>query len=70
MYASNFHSYTHLIRALGIVRDPSVWVFITSQYPGYMTLAWLLCVSLTCTEALAPPCYKDSEAGLSQISCS
>ena len=28
----NSHSYTHLIRALGIVRDPTVWGFITSKY--------------------------------------
>ena len=36
MYASNSHSYTHLILALGIVREPTAWVlnFITSQYPG------------------------------------
>ena len=36
MYASHSHSYTHLILALGIVREPTVWVlhFITSQYPG------------------------------------
>ena len=34
MYASNSHSYTHLILALGIVRKPTVWVFITSEYPG------------------------------------
>ena len=34
MYASNPHSYTHLILALGIVREPAVWVFITSNYPG------------------------------------
>ena len=33
MYASS-HSYTHLILALGIVRKPKVWVFITSKYPG------------------------------------
>ena len=33
MYASNSHSYTHLILALGIVREPTVWVFITSKYP-------------------------------------
>ena len=33
MYASNSHSYTHLILALGIVREPIVWGFITSQYP-------------------------------------
>ena len=34
MCASNSHSYTHLIQALGIVREPTVWVFITSEYPG------------------------------------
>ena len=34
MYASNSHSYTHLILALGIVREPTVWGFITLQYPG------------------------------------
>ena len=34
MCASNSHSYTHLIQALGIVREPPVWVFITSKYPG------------------------------------
>ena len=34
MYASNSHSYTHLILALGIVRKPKVWVFITSEYHG------------------------------------
>ena len=34
MYASNSHSYTHLILALGIVREPTIWVFITSKYPG------------------------------------
>ena len=34
MCASNSHSYTHLILALGIVREPTVWVFITSKYPG------------------------------------
>ena len=34
MHASNYHSYTHLIQALGIVRKPTVWVFITSKYHG------------------------------------
>ena len=34
MYASNSHSYTHLILALGIVREPTVWGFISSKYPG------------------------------------
>ena len=34
MYASNSHSYTHLILALSIVREPTVWVFINAKYPG------------------------------------
>ena len=34
MYASNSHSYTHLILALGIVREPTIWVLITSEYLG------------------------------------
>ena len=34
MCARNSHSYTHLILALGIVSEPTVWVFITSKYPG------------------------------------
>ena len=28
----NSHSYTHLILALGIVREPTLWWFITSKY--------------------------------------
>ena len=34
MYARNSHSYTHLIPALGIVREPTVWGIISSKYPG------------------------------------
>ena len=34
MCASNSHSYTLLILPLGIVREPTVWVCITSKYPG------------------------------------
>ena len=34
MYARNSHSYTHLILALGIVREPTLWWFITSNFPG------------------------------------
>ena len=34
MYASHSHTYTHLILALGIVREPTVWGFMTSKYPG------------------------------------
>ena len=50
MYASNSHSYTHLILALGIVREPTVWVFITSQYHGThgIGLGGLLTRSLRC----------------------
>ena len=34
MYASTSHYYAHLILALGIVRKPTVWGFITLKYPG------------------------------------
>ena len=38
MFTSNLHTYTHLILALGIVREPTAWVFMiktqSSQYPG------------------------------------
>ena len=34
MYASNSYSYIRLMLALGIVREPTVWVFIASEYPG------------------------------------
>ena len=33
MYTSNSDSYTHLILALGIVRERMVWDFITSHVP-------------------------------------
>ena len=29
---TNSHSYTHLILALGIVREPTAWGFITSTH--------------------------------------
>ena len=32
--ARDYHSYTHLLLALGIVSEPTVWKFITSKYPG------------------------------------
>ena len=44
MYASNSHSYTHLILALGIVREPTVWGLLLQNILAYMTLAWLLTV--------------------------
>ena len=67
MYASNSHSYTHLILALGIVRERISWVFITSRYPGIhdtglpsnangtVVLMWLWCA----LETEIPPglCY-------------
>ena len=34
MYVSIYHSYIHLILALGIVRKLKVGGFITSEYPG------------------------------------
>ena len=34
MYVIQSHSYTRLILALGIVREPTECVFITSRYPG------------------------------------
>ena len=47
MYASNSHSYTYLILALGIVREPTVWVFIISKYPGThdigLPTVWRVC---------------------------
>ena len=43
MYASNSHSYTHLILALGIVRTPTVWGFITSEYPGTHDIGLPIC---------------------------
>ena len=30
--ARNYHSYTHLLLALSVVREPTVWGFITSKY--------------------------------------
>ena len=42
MCASNSHSYTHLILALGIVRKPTVWGLLLQNILAYMTLACLL----------------------------
>ena len=39
MYASNSNSYIHLIRALGIVTAPTVWVLLLQNILAYMTLA-------------------------------
>ena len=40
MCAINSHSYTHLILALGIVREPTVWGFITSKYSCTRDIGW------------------------------
>jgi hypothetical protein len=53
MYASNSHSYTHLILALGIVREPTVWDFITSNI-SWHTLHW---PAYYCTTILAHVLY-------------
>ena len=47
MYACNSHSYTHLILALGIVREPTVWGFNTSEYPGIHDIGLPTVVSQT-----------------------
>ena len=44
MYASNSHSYTNLILALGIVREPTVWVLLLQNILAYMTLACLFLI--------------------------
>ena len=46
MCARNSHSYTHLILALGIVREPTVWVFITPKYPGTHDIGLHMCSAL------------------------
>ena len=46
MYAIYSHSYTHLIQALGIVREPTVWRFITSKYPGIHDTGLPICSAL------------------------
>ena len=52
MYASNSHSYTHLILALGIVREPTVWVFLTSQYPDIHDIGLPSVIDTAGTEAV------------------
>ena len=32
MCTRNYHSFTHLLLALGIVREPTVWEFMTTKY--------------------------------------
>ena len=38
MRVRSSHSYTYLILALGIVREPTVWVIMTSNTYAHMTL--------------------------------
>ena len=57
MYASNSHSYTHLILALGIVREPTIWVFITSKYPDIRDIG----LATTTTSVLEIECNQDSK---------
>ena len=48
MYASNSHSYTHLVLALGIVRKPTVWgyglslqnILESTQYMTYVVYVY------------------------------
>ena len=49
MYASNSNSYTHLILALGIVREPTVWGLLLQNILAYMTLTCLMMVQGTKT---------------------
>ena len=63
MYASNSHSYNHLILALGIVRKPTVWVFITSEYPGIHDMACIV------TSVLAAQSAPECRAGGAESGC-
>ena len=42
MYANNSHTYTHLIIALGIVRNPTIWGLITPKYSCTHDIAGLV----------------------------
>ena len=57
MYASNSHSYTHLILALGIVRKPTVWYLLLQNILAHMTLACLLMRALV--RAVLGPAWLD-----------
>ena len=75
MCASNSHSYTHLILALGIVRKPTVWVFITSNTLAHMTLACLLVLASSWTQPRTHACptcipgVQCSKGKLGQSNC-
>ena len=53
MYARIYHSYTRLVPVLAIVRKPTVWDVITSQYPGIHDIG-LPGDSTACREATMP----------------
>ena len=55
MYASISHSYAHLILAVGIVREPTVWGFITSPYPDIHYIGWAI-------EVPSPPSHLTATA--------
>ena len=38
--ARNNHRYTHLILALGIIREPTVWGFMISKYSCTHDIGW------------------------------
>ena len=42
MYATDLHSYAHLILDLGIAREPILWSLLAYNILTYMTLGWLL----------------------------
>ena len=54
MYASNYHIYTYLITALGIVRECTVLVLITSQYPGIHDIGLPIMMTLCSLSEEAP----------------
>ena len=42
MCTHNYHSYSYLTLALGIVREPTVWGLLLQNTPAHMTLAGLV----------------------------
>ena len=54
MYAIHFDSYTHLILALGTIREPTVRGFMTSQYPGIHDIGLPTTNRLKCVEERIP----------------
>ena len=69
MYASNSHSYTHLILALGIVREPTVWLFITSKYPGIHDIGLPTCIEGPCSSSRARAQRYGRRPAVDRVSC-